>query len=493
VGAVLKTEMEKLFGTDGIRGTVGEFPLVPDFVLRLGQAVGTILRRRSTSSSVVVGRDTRESGPALQAALTAGLLATGVDVIDVGVISTPGVAALTRHLKAATGIVISASYNPVEQNGIKFFNEVGQKLSADIEDEIERLAAGPNAGWDAMKAIPRKRLGCLIEGAHFHEAYIRGLLSEHPASFLDGINLVMDCGNGAAYKLAPEVFTRAGAVVRAVNSSPTGLNINADSGSEHVRREPKEMAEWIRKHGADFGIAFDGDADRVVFIDEHGKLVDGDHMLGVFALYLNKRKQLLAGTVVTTTMRNTGLKNYVESAGIKLEETPVGDKYVIERLIELRREFAGDGLLGLGGEQAGHLILLDDEHFTGDGMRTGLFFARVFRESGAASLSAFAAEVGKTPQIIASAGAVDLPRLDKKQLAEMEKTTLAETPGLIRANLRYSGTEPLFRVMLECDNRVSGKELAALAVKLCRRVQSEREIEEGTIDILDCTSGKITL
>jgi phosphoglucosamine mutase len=190
-------------------------------------------------------------------------------------------------------------------------------------------------------------------------------------------------------------------------------------------------------------------------------------------------------------MRNTGLKNYIEASGMKLEETAVGDRFVIERLVELRREFPGAGMIGLGGEQAGHLVLLDDEHVTGDGMRTALFLIRFFLESGASSLTQFADGVGKTPQIIASAHAVDEPRLSREKLAALEESTLRETPGLVRANLRYSGTEPLFRVMLESDGRRSESDLADIAVRLCRKVQSKREIEENTIDILNCTSGGV--
>jgi phosphoglucosamine mutase len=258
------------------------------------------------------------------------------------------------------------------------------------------------------------------------------------------------------------------------------------------------MGVLIRQKDADFGIAFDGDADRVVFVDREGALVDGDHMLGVLARQLSDSNRLLAGTVVTTNMRNSGLKKYIESAGLRLEETQVGDKYVIERLIELQQEFPKPGAFGLGGEQAGHLVLLDDQHFTGDGLRTALHFARAFRESEAPLLSQFAARVGKTPQVIASATVGELPRLSKQDLATMEQGTLARYPGLIRISLRYSGTEPLFRVMLESDHQQSSdaltiSDLEAIAVALCRQVQSTSETRSGHIDILNCTSGGVTV
>lgn len=481
--------MEKLFGTDGIRGMAGVWPLTPDFVLKIGQGFGVILRSSVDAPSVVIGRDTRDSGPALQCALAAGLSASGVDVLDVGIITTPGVAVLTRHLNASAGVVISASHNPVEQNGLKFFDGIGQKLPSHMEQEVEKILSAGDSGWDLMTAVPRKRLGRLTNCIALHEIYIRELLSEHPDSFLEGVRMVMDCGNGAASRLAPEVFSRAGADIRVVNGSPNGTNINVLAGSEHVRRAPREMGVLVHQSKAAFGLAFDGDADRVVFVDDRGNVVDGDHMLGLFAQCLQKDKRLLANTVVTTTMRNTGLKNYIEATGMKMEETPVGDRFVIERLVELKNQFPGDRLIGLGGEQAGHLILLDDEHFTGDGMRTALHLARFFLESGTNSLADFANGVGKTPQIIASASAVDLPRISREKLAALEESILGETPGLIRANLRYSGTEPLFRVMLESDSTRSEVDLAEIAVRLCRKVQSKREIEGTVIDILNCTSG----
>ena len=478
--------MEKLFGTDGIRGTAGEWPLVPDFIYKIGYALGTVLRQRSEPLSVVVGRDTRQSGPELQAAITRGLLASGVDVKDLGVMTTPGVAVLTRRMKAGAGVVLSASHNPFEQNGIKFFSSTGQKLSVETEDAIEGVAH--SAGEFTPVAQPGKAIDC----SDAHETYTLDLLAEHRTKFLAGLTLVVDCSNGAAFKFGPDVLRRAGAHVHEINCSPNGTNINNDAGSEHVRRNPAEMGALVRQHKADFAVSFDGDADRVVFCDAQGGLVDGDHMLGVLARLLNARGKLLAGTVVTTTMRNTGFKNYVEAAGIRMEETPVGDKYVIERLMELRNGPSVNGSIGLGGEQAGHIVLLDDDHFTGDGIRTALYFARAFREAGASSLTQFAAAVGKTPQIIASAPVGDLAKLSKQELADLEEKTLTQTSGLIRANLRYSGTEPLFRVMLESDGRQTLEALAGIAVGLCRKVQSAAEAGKG-IDILNCTSGGVTV
>ncbi len=480
--------MARLFGTDGVRGTVGEWPLVPEFALKLGQAAGAVFSANGKRPTVIVGRDTRQSGPMLQSALTAGLLAGGVDVLELGVITTPGVSWLVHKLGAAAGAVISASHNPVDQNGIKFFGPQGTKLAEAAELEIERLA-DPQAG-DLPASLPSgKTPGRVMDGRGMHELYLEGLLAEHPDLRLDRLSLVVDCANGAASAFAPDLFARAGARAVAVHASPTGLNINAGAGSEFVRQSPARMKELIRGCDADFGLAFDGDADRVIFVDQNGGVVDGDHMLGMLAKFLDARGNLLARSVVTTHMRNAGLKNYLDQAGLQLHETPVGDKYVSEKLIELKNNSTAENALGLGGEQSGHVILLDDDHATGDGMRTALYVLRAYLESDAASLADFAAAIGKTPQIIASAEVGRGGRLDKAALADLEKRTLADTPGLMRINLRYSGTETKFRAMLESDGRQPEEALAALALKICRQAQAAAGMAQASVEIQDCSRG----
>jgi phosphoglucosamine mutase len=258
-----------------------------------------------------------------------------------------------------------------------------------------------------------------------------------------------------------------------------------------VRRSLEEMNLLVRHHQACFGLAFDGDADRVVFIDERGGLIDGDHMLGMLARYFDAGGRLLARSVVTTVMRNSGLKARLEQAGIKMYETPVGDKYVTDKIFDLRQAFPTKSSVGIGGEQAGHILIVDNEHSTGDGLRTALFVLRAFVESGAASLAEFGAGVGKTPQIIASAFVGGGPRLDKKELEGAAAELQAGRPGLVRLNLRYSGTEPRFRAMLESDGSLSEEELAAVAVQICRRVQMAAGVGKAEIDILNATRGGV--
>jgi phosphoglucosamine mutase len=486
--------MSQLFGTDGVRGTVGQWPLVSEFALALGRAAGAVLAADTKRPAVLVGRDTRLSGPMLQSALVAGLLAAGVEVIDLGVLTTPGVSWLIQRLGAVAGAVISASHNPVEQNGIKFFDSRGMKLAESVEEEIERLiesASEPTGSGGNVRRGNLSALGRVIGGHAFTELYVRGLLDEHHDLQLASLKIVMDCANGAASAYAPDLFARVGARVVAVNASPTGLNINVEAGSEEVRHHPGRVKSLIETYDADFGLAFDGDADRAIFVDQRGTVIDGDHMLGMLARYFDNHRQLLARSVVTTNMRNGGLTRYVEDLGLQMHETPVGDKYVAEKLIELRNASTGPGQIGLGGEQSGHVVLLDDEHATGDGMRTALFVMRAYLESGAASMAEFAAGIGKTPQVIASAdvGYDKALRFDKAALAGMEQEVLAANPGLARVNLRYSGTEPKFRAMLESEGGQSEEDLAAIATKVCRRVQARAGLEGAAIEIQDCSRG----
>ena len=477
-----------------MRGTVGEFPMIPEFALALGRAAGFVFSADDKRASVIVGRDTRQSGPMLNSALIAGLLASGVDVLDVGVIPTPAIAWLVRRLNASAGAVISASHNPVSQNGIKFFGASGFKLSEKIEEEIERLA-DPQPQDEPIDRLSRRESdrqpGRIMDGRGMRELYIESLLAEHPDLRLDPLRLIVDCANGAASEYAPDLFSRLGAQVIAIHASPTGVNINVDAGSEFARQNPQRMATLITGHRAHVGVTFDGDADRVIFVDDKGGVVDGDHILGMLGRYLDLHKKLLARSVVTTTMRNAGFKTYIESFGLTLYETPVGDKYVADKLLELREPSAQNGVYGLGGEQSGHIMLMDDDHATGDGMRTALFVMRAFVESKLKTMSEFAAGVGKTPQVIASADVGRGARMDKATLADLEKKFLADTNGLTRINLRYSGTEPKFRAMLESDGAQDEYALAKLAAKICRDAQAFAEMKDGEIEIQNCTRGGV--
>lgn len=479
----------KYFGTDGIRAQVGLHPLVPDFVLRLGLAAGSVLAEQNQGDTVIIGRDTRQSGPMLQAALTAGLLASGITVLDAGVITTPGVAYLVRKMGAVAGVVISASHNPVKENGIKFFNHQGLKLPEALEVEIERrLEVAPG------EMASTRPYGRAIEGKGLHEVYVDSLLDEHRGLDLSSLSIVLDCANGAASWFGPECLARLGARLVVIHASPTGLNINDRAGSEHTRQHPAELTQLIQHFNADFGLTFDGDADRAIFVDERGNVLDGDYMLALLSEDLLQRNALLGNTLVTSNMRNQGLAQFARKRGLTVFETPVGDKYITEKLLAMAASSTPPppaGVFGLGGEQSGHVILLDGEHATGDGIRTALFVISAFLRSGAGSLAAFADRIQKTPQVIASAYVGRGPRLESTVLSEMESRARQETPALLRINLRYSGTEPLFRAMLEADERLSEAELARLAAGLCHQVQAHAGVENGHIAIQNCARGGI--
>jgi len=474
------------FGTDGVRGRVGEPPLVPDFVTRLGYAAGLVLSRTSGSHpTFLIGRDTRQSGEMLQSALTTGLLASGATVVDLGVITTPGVAFMVQKMGAQAGVVISASHNPVSENGIKFFNADALKLDEAIELEIESYLETP------MEEMGAVGYGRRIDGAELREFYVDDLVDEHQGVSLAGLKLVLDCANGAASWYAPQVFSRLGAEVVTIHASPTGVNINEHAGSEHVRRNPGDLQAVIDQFGANVGIVFDGDADRVIFVDEVGHLVDGDHMLAILSDYLASQEKLLGNTVVSTSMRNGALVRYFADRRINFVETPVGDKYIMAELRALMASTSRDGQIGLGGEQSGHIILMDGAHGTGDGLRSAIYLLRAFMASDQYSLAALADSINKFPQVIASAVVAEKIDLDQLEGVMALKEDLAESlPGLTRLNLRYSGTEPKVRLMLEADNRHTEAELAQKAFVLCEAVQQATGTPTGSfLEVLNVTEG----
>ncbi len=477
----------KYFGTDGVRGHVGKHPLTPDFITSLGYAAGMVLSRRASHPTFVIGRDTRQSGEMLQSALTTGLLASGATVVDLGVITTPGVAFMVKKMSAEAGVVISASHNPVGENGIKFFDAEGLKLSQEIELEMEMMLESP-ADHGGIKEA---QFGRRVDGRDMRELYADNLVDEHPVNVLEGLKLVLDCANGAASWYAPEVFSRLGAEIVVIHASPTGKNINRESGSEHVRRQPEDLGALIDKYEANFGIVFDGDADRVVFVDEKGDLVDGDHMLAILAEYLMSQERLLGNAVVSTTMRNGALVNYFEKRGLHFVETPVGDKFIMEKLREIMSIDKKEGQIGLGGEQSGHIILMDENHATGDGIRSAIYLIRAFLASGLERLSELAESIHKYPQVIASAIVLEKIELDQLDLVMALKDAIKDDlPGLTRLNLRYSGTEPKVRLMLEADNRHSEKDLAEKAFALCEAVQVATGTPPGAfLEVLNVTRG----
>lgn len=470
------------FGTDGIRGIAGSYPLSPESVLAIGRAVGVWLQTQSNAPRVLIGRDTRPSGPQITQALQAGLSAEGIDVDDVGVISTPGVAHLTRALGYALGIVISASHNPAAQNGIKLIGPDGFKLDDDAETAIEAAIDSALAG-----STPAQHFGSVRHVEAYRERYIQHLQANLPADALDGLSVVLDCANGAAYSIAPAAFAGLGATVTALGTSPTGANINVRSGSEHVRRHQETLQAMLEANDADLGIAFDGDADRVIFLTRSGKLVDGDQILGLLGITLHAQGKLPGATVVATTMSNSGLEHYLQRHGITLERTKVGDRYVMARMRE--------GGFAIGGEQAGHIILLDDEHTAGDGIYTGLQIAALVAED-KTLLERIVEDVPKYPQVIASAHLDRQTPLEEVEgLDALVEATLDAFERLGRVNLRYSGTEPnLLRVMVEGGANNSRDDVIARALELCNLVATASSTTAPHIDIVDSATGaKIAL
>ncbi len=469
------------FGTDGIRGIAGEYPLDPATVLSIGRAIGTWVRQRSNGSSrVFIGRDTRISGHMLSHTLASGLLAEGISVHDLGEISTPGVAYLTRQNQADLGIVISASHNPCEQNGIKVFGRDGFKLDDADEEVIEGLI-GSMASLPAITAFGR--FADSEDAAH----YAVHLASCFEPGALDNLKIVLDCANGAAYAIAPDAFRRAGAgQVTEINTQPNGLNINVTAGSEYVRRDRSAMLQAIHANNADLGIAFDGDADRVVFVTPEGMLVDGDHILGILAVEFKPQGKLSGDTVVATDMSNSGLEHFLRGNGIALSRTKVGDRYVMDRLRQ--------GGFVLGGEQAGHIIILDGVHTAGDGIYAAMLVSSIVarnKRHGGPTLHEMASCIPRYPQVIASAHLdrrTDLPQLPG--LAELQNETLAAFDNLGRVNMRFSGTEPnLLRTMIEGGPQTSMAEVVEQALMLSGVVAQATGTVNPNIDLVDCATG----
>lgn len=418
----------RYFGTDGIRGVAGANPMTATFALELGAATADHLHQRNGSRpTVVVGRDTRRSGPMLVAAMTAGLTSRGADVVDLGVMPTPGVSHMVRALGAQAGVVVSASHNPFDDNGLKLFGPDGAKLTDEEEAELElRLEAGGDGAPARMGAELGRASRYRSEDGH----YVRFLLQQAP--YLDGLRVGLDCAHGAAYALAPAVFQRIGARLDVINAKPDGTNINAECGSTH----PQALSERVVAAGLDAGVTFDGDADRALLVDRRGRLVSGDHILAICAIARGER------TVVATHMTNLGTERYLAERGIALRRVAVGDRYVLEGL-------RAEGLT-LGGEQSGHVLFLDKAP-TGDGILTALQVLAACRASDR-PLETWVDEIPVFPQRLVS---LRVPIAAKDGLAddpEVAAAIAAATADLGdegRVLVRASGTEPLLRVMVE--------------------------------------------
>jgi phosphoglucosamine mutase len=439
------TLLGKLFGTDGVRGRANG-DLTPELALALGRAaVGALWaaeRAHAGRPTVVVGRDPRASGHLLESALVAGICSAGGDALLVGVVPTPAVAFLTRHYGAAAGAVISASHNPMPDNGIKFFGPEGFKLPDALEERIE--AAIGSADQEAPRPVAGA-VGRVREAGDAVEAYLAHLLEGVPD--LGGLELVVDCANGAAATVAPEAYRRAGARVTALAAEPDGENINAGVGSTH----PEHVQAAVRRSGAVVGLAHDGDADRLIAVDEHGELVDGDVILAVAALDERERGALPTGTVVTTVMTNLGFRQAMAAHDVEVVQTAVGDRYVLEAMRA--------GGHALGGEQSGHIIFLD-RATTGDGVLTALRLLAIMARSGR-PLSELATVMRRLPQVLVNVRVADRDALAAS--AAIGAAVAAEEAALGdrgRVLVRASGTEPLVRVMVEAPTESGAREVA---------------------------------
>lgn len=427
----------RLFGTDGIRGTVNHHPMTPETVLRVGMAVACLLREKHGRNMILIGKDTRLSGYLIESALTSGICSLGMNVTLVGPIPTPGIAFLTRTLRLDAGIVISASHNPFEDNGIKVFSSEGLKLPDELEKRIEQLVQDDRL----LRNRPRgSEIGRAYRLDDATGRYIEYIKSTIPKGFtFEGMKVVVDCANGAAYKTTPWLLRELGAEVISLNDKPNGLNINTDCGSLHL----DALRKAVRHHKAVIGIAHDGDADRTIFCDEKGKIVDGDKIMGMWAVEMKRDKTLEKDTVVSTVMSNLGLERYLGKNGIQLVRTKVGDRYVVEKMV--------DGGYNIGGEQSGHIIFLD-HNTTGDGPLTATKVLYLMKKRNA-SLSNLAKEIKLYPQILLNV--LVEQKYDIKTIPEIEaaiKTAEQRLSGKGRVLVRPSGTEPKVRVMLEGEN-----------------------------------------
>jgi phosphoglucosamine mutase len=427
--------MTKLFGTDGVRGTANTYPMTAEMALRIGAAVGRYFKRDAKGvHRVVIGKDTRLSGYMFESALTAGLTSTGMNVLLLGPVPTPSVGLLTRSMRADLGVMISASHNPAIDNGIKFFGPDGFKLSDVAEAEIEALVAEGVVPIEPDQIGRAKR----IDDGRFR--YIERLKSSFPRQTrLDGLKIVIDCANGAAHRVAPDALWELGATVIPVGNSPNGMNINEGCGSTH----PQMAAETVVAHGADLGICLDGDADRVILVDENGRVGDGDQFMALMASRWATEERLKGNALVATVMSNLGLERYLQGQGIGLERTAVGDRHVVERM--------RSGGFNLGGEQSGHIVMMDHAT-TGDGLMAGLqFMAEMIRSGKPASelLNSFEA----VPQLLKNVryGSGQTPLDDPKVIAAIAQSEvdLVDNGRLL---IRKSGTEPLVRVMAESED-----------------------------------------
>ncbi|MFQ5840228.1 MAG: phosphoglucosamine mutase [Candidatus Methylomirabilales bacterium] len=426
--------MAKLFGTDGVRGVANEEPMTPETAVKLGRAIAYICKQRKGRHQIVIGKDTRLTGYMLECALTAGICSMGADVLLVGPLPTPGIALITRSLRADAGVVISASHNPFEDNGIKFFSGDGLKLPDEVEERIEGLILSGEIDTIRPRAREIGKAYRVNDAAGRYIEFVKGTVPKGMS--FKGLRVVIDCAHGATYKVAPAVLRELGAEVIPLNVQPNGVNINDQCGSLY----PEVVRGAVLKQQADIGISHDGDGDRAIFVDETGAVVDGDHVMALCALDFQRRGILRGKTLVATVMSNVGLEVAMREAGIRLVRTPVGDRYVQETM--LKHGF------NLGGEQSGHLIFLD-HNSTGDGVVTALQVLSILVQRGL-PLSHLTQCMSAYPQVLLNVRVTrraDLEALPRVAQAIDRAKTRMNGDG--RILVRFSGTEPVVRVMVE--------------------------------------------
>ncbi|MGD8775332.1 MAG: phosphoglucosamine mutase [Syntrophobacterales bacterium] len=449
--------MGRIFGTDGVRGVANVYPMTTEMAMQLGRGAAYVFRNAKRRHKIVIGKDTRLSGYMIENAIASGICSMGVDVLLVGPLPTPGIAFITSSMRADAGVVISASHNPFQDNGIKFFSQDGFKLADEIEESIEDLIFSNDIEHLRPTAEEVGKAFRVDDAVGRYVVFLKNTFSRDLT--LDGIKIAVDCANGASYKVAPAVFEELGADLVLTGVEPNGYNINDDCGSLY----PQVVAELVRESGANLGIAFDGDADRVICVDEKGAVVDGDQLMAIFASRMLKEKRLNHSTLVTTVMSNMGLEVTLKSLGGKLERTAVGDRYVVERML------SGD--FNLGGEQSGHIIFLD-HNTTGDGILSALQLIEVMLVEGK-TLSELAALMDRYPQHLVNVRIKERKSLDAfPEIAHTAKKVEAKLGSTGRLLIRPSGTEPLIRVMVEGKDEKLVVELAEETAATIERAMS---------------------
>jgi phosphoglucosamine mutase len=444
----------KLFGTDGIRGVANVDPMTGELAMQLGRAIAHIFKEVKGKHRIVIGKDTRLSGYMLETALASGICSMGADVMLVGPLPTPGIAFITTSMRANAGVVISASHNPYYDNGIKIFSQNGFKLPDEMEQRIEELIFSNHLHSLRPTANAIGKAHRIDDAVGRYVVFLKNTFPNHLT--LEGLRIVVDCANGAAYRVAPTVFEELGADVISVGAEPNGENINLECGSLH----PEALSRFVLERRADIGVALDGDADRIIFVDRHGKFVDGDKILAICGLHLLSEDRLKKKTVVTTVMSNIGLDRALRKAGGKVIRTQVGDRYVVEEMVR--------GHYNVGGEQSGHTIFLD-YNTTGDGILTALQVLAIMRQK-ERNLDELAQVMESLPQVLYNVDVREKRPLSEFQEIKLKIEEMEHTLGNSgRVLIRYSGTEPLLRIMVEGEDEAELHRFAQDLVELVKK------------------------